>query len=430
MQTCSPPRPRTRKGDFEAAAKEYRALAELGNPVAQFDLAALYVNGQGVRQSDINAYAWASLAAASGNAPAKALADKLRPGLAPGAEQVARDIVAPYDPATRDAAIMPHIEEDIERTGRCKILSHAFDLEYPPEAQSRGMQSKVFVEYAVAADGRARNPRIIYALPKGTFEASARQVVMGLRHPAGTGVEHCRLMVHYDAGQDYYPKLEAFAQQTLKDAQAGDPESQYVYGLMLAGLPQLGKSHKDALPWFIKAAQNGSAPAQYQVGSSLLYGIGCQCEVTKGSVWLKRSAEAGEPEAQVTLAAYALRGNPTAEDMGIAQQWLERAAAANDIDGNYYLAALLAAAPDAHMRDPQRALRLLETLRREMDSNPTVLEIRAAAQASAGNFSDAAATEQEAIAKARWLHWDLAPLNERLARYQSGEPWFGNLLIL
>jgi len=37
-------------------------------------------------------------------------------------------------------------------------------------------------------------------------------------------------------------------------------------------------------------------------------------------------------------------------------------------------------------------------------------------------------SEQCAIGQAQKLEWDLAPLNERLARYQSGQPWTGYLL--
>jgi hypothetical protein len=80
-----------KKGDYEAAAKDYRSMAELGNPIAQYDLAALYLNGQGVKRSELNAYAWASLAASNGNAQAKGLADRLRPNLAPGSEKIAQD---------------------------------------------------------------------------------------------------------------------------------------------------------------------------------------------------------------------------------------------------------------------------------------------------------------------------------------------------
>jgi hypothetical protein len=77
-----------------------------------------------------------------------------------------------------------------------------------------------------------------------------------------------------------------------------------------------------------------------------------------------------------------------------------------------------------------RALRLLKQLKRDEEGNPSVLEIRAAALASAGDFDAAKISEQHAIDQAKRLKWDLAPLNERLGRYESGQGWYGNLLIL
>jgi hypothetical protein len=37
-------------------------------------------------------------------------------------------------------------------------------------------------------------------------------------------------------------------------------------------------------------------------------------------------------------------------------------------------------------------------------------------------------SEQKAIRMARKLGWDLGPLEQRLARYQSHNPWWGSLL--
>src|SRR2546423_7746914 len=71
------------KGDYERAFKDYRELAELGQPQAQYNLAVMYAKGQGVRQSELNAYAWATLAVEGEYGPARALAEKLRPELAP-----------------------------------------------------------------------------------------------------------------------------------------------------------------------------------------------------------------------------------------------------------------------------------------------------------------------------------------------------------
>jgi TPR repeat protein len=41
------------KADYQAAAKDYRQLAVLGNPIAQYDLATLYLNGQGVKHTNV-----------------------------------------------------------------------------------------------------------------------------------------------------------------------------------------------------------------------------------------------------------------------------------------------------------------------------------------------------------------------------------------
>src|SRR5437588_234200 len=72
------------KGDYAKAFRDFRELAELGQPTAQFNLAVMYAKGQGVRQSEIYAYAWASLAAENGLEKAEHMADGLRPGIAPG----------------------------------------------------------------------------------------------------------------------------------------------------------------------------------------------------------------------------------------------------------------------------------------------------------------------------------------------------------
>lgn len=46
------------KGDFVGAAKEWRPLAEGGDPVAQYNLGLLYLDGHGVPQSTEEAANW------------------------------------------------------------------------------------------------------------------------------------------------------------------------------------------------------------------------------------------------------------------------------------------------------------------------------------------------------------------------------------
>jgi TPR repeat protein len=271
----------------------------------------MYAKGQGVRVSELNAYVWATLAADNGNVPAKALADQLRPLLAPGSEKIAEDIRAPYSRAALDARLMPQTPLGAARDPACRPVSQIAPS-YPMGSRTRGMQGEV---------------------------------------------------------------------------------------------------------------------AQFEVGDALMTGWGCRADVDKGLVWLRKAAEADEPNAQVSLASYALRGTPDATGARGAMVWLERAAAHHDSHGTLYLAAVLAATPVTELRNPQRALQLIHGVD-AVSEDPTPFEIRAAAQAASGKFADAVRDQRKAIALATSLGWNLAPLKERLARYESRQAWYGNLLTL
>jgi len=421
------------KGDYARALQDFRELAELGQPTAQYDLAVMYANGQGTRQSDIYAYAWASLAAENGLEKAKTLADALRPNLAPGSEKIAADIQAQFGNAVLDARLNPKIVQTAENEdrARCSPL-HAYVPPYPDDARMRGVQGQVYVEFSVKADGRSRNPRIILAVPEGTFEPTVRDALLHSEFgaaPADQPPIQCTMFYRFVIqGAAGYSRLDAYVDEILAHAKAGDPQAQMLYGMLLVGLPQLNKPRSQALPWFLKSARAGTPVAQYQVGYSLLKGWGCNCEENKGLDWLRRAAQAGQPDAEVTLAMYALKGSPDEERSRQARLWLEQAAASGSHDGKLYLSALLATAPEPQGGDPRRALTLLDEVFRGVKDDPTAFEIRAAAQASTGRFKEALQSEHKAIEMAQRLKWDVTPLNERLAHYMANQPWRGSLL--
>ncbi len=424
------------KGDYERAAHDYRELAELGQPLAQYNLAVMYLNGQGLRESELNAYVWASLSAENGYPAAKALADQLRPQLAPGSEKLAAEIAAPFSRASLDARLLPQLEDDVEREARCRSDKHQVELagRYPRAALATGQQGSVVVRYTLMPDGSSRNPRILYAVPPGTFERTVRTAILHLHSPEDprAAPADCSVMYRFVMAGSTFDGLKDFAKNVRVEAEAGKPAAQLTYGMLLANFPgELAVKKSDSVPWFLKAAQAGSPQAQFAVGTSLtLNGWGCHCDETKGEVWLRKAAEADHPAAQVGLATYALRGSPTEANTRLASVWLERAAKNGDQEGMFYLAALLAATPFADLRDPGRALALLEKVQGEFSNNPSLNEIRAAAQAGGGDFKAAVASEQHAIGSARVVSWNLAPLKERLARYQASQAWYGNLLAL
>lgn len=425
-----------KQGDYEKAFNEYRDLAQLGQPTAQYNLAVMYARGLGIQQSDLNAYAWASLAGDNGDSNGKRLAEKLRQDLVPGTEKIAEDVRRQYGQQALDERLMPKIERDPlpdkPENSRCRSVHTEFPT-YPASALDNGKEGIVYAEFSVHADGSARNPRIIYALPAGLFEAAVRDSLLHTRYPKGSADA---LPVHCGAIYDFFNRtiqgdalqLKYVLSKARISAEAGDPSSELLYGMLLAGLGDQKTSRSDALPWFLKAAQAGSPVGQYQVGYGLLKGWGCHCDENKGAEWLRRAAQQDQPDAQVALAEYSLRGKPDEESVKRAKMWLERAAASGSWDGKLYLAALLAAAPYSDVRDASAASWLIDEVFAGVKDDPTASEIRAAAAANSGDFDKAVKVENKALDQAWHLAWDLTPLRERLAHYRAHQPWYGDLL--
>jgi Flp pilus assembly protein TadD len=86
---------------------------------------------------------------------------------------------------------------------------------------------------------------------------------------------------------------------------------------------------------------------------------------------------------------------------------------------------LLATCPDESLRRPAEAVRVSEELRaRQPNPDPEVLDLAAAAYASAGRFDDAVSTARSAAELARRIgRLDLAGfIEQRLRRYEAHQP--------
>ena len=439
-----------KKGDYSSAFQQFLALAKLGQPLAQLDVAYMYESGQGTRQSDIHAYAWAVLAARNGEAKGLKLSQQLLPtlALAPGSRRIAAWITADYTPEALERTLLPRkspaAAPDPTQRGReqpCRPVK-LYRPSFPLREQMDGEQGRLLVAFSVLPDGTTRLPHVLFETPlpnRSDFEFLTRQSILRSRFPPRPGVGPVECALYYQFVASYlsasdYPQLESYLHRARRHARAGDPMAALVYGTMLAGLPQLHENRRAALRWLVKAAQAGIAAGEFDTGASLLTGWGMTgwgsaSDIRKGLRWLRLAAAQNDPDAEALLAQWQLRGTP---DLAAAQQavlWLDQAAAQDNDFGDLYLSAVLAAWPQPAIRNPERAL-LLEKKAFEDGTgvDPTGLEIRAAAHAAAGNFNRAVRSEREALAKARDLHWNLAPLEQRLKRYEAREPWYGNLL--
>ena len=65
------------RGDYAAALREWRPLAEQGHAQAQYNLGVMYANGQGVAQDKVQAHMWLNLADRQGFESAAIIRDKV-----------------------------------------------------------------------------------------------------------------------------------------------------------------------------------------------------------------------------------------------------------------------------------------------------------------------------------------------------------------
>lgn len=186
--------------------------------------------------------------------------------------------------------------------------------------------------------------------------------------------------------------------------------------------------------------QRGDAGAADRVYADAEASLGPTREIL-----LTRSAlafQSGDPAAALAHARRALANDPKdvevliiaseiAERIGDSGQALEHARAAHALRPDALIVAsqlawILATTPDAGLRNPSEALRVLEPMVPGPDAaSPDTLDALAACYAADGRFADAVRTARRAIAAAgrRAGVASVDELRARLALYESGRPY-------
>lgn len=125
-----------------------------------------------------------------------------------------------------------------------------------------------------------------------------------------------------------------------KRARAGDPVAQNVVGMAYKYGEVTAQNHSLSLCWFLKAARQGDADAQFNLGR--IYGkatgsvYGKQRAAPRDDVaaahWYQSAAEQDYGPAQRNLADMYAEGSPTVpQDRARAAFWMRRVAAAGDL---------------------------------------------------------------------------------------------------
>jgi uncharacterized protein len=124
-------------------------------------------------------------------------------------------------------------------------------------------------------------------------------------------------------------------------ARAGDPVAQSRLGTLYYPGHGVRESDVQALAWFERAARQGLAEAQFNLGNMYAYGLAPLPADADGNrlaaQWYFEAARQGHADAQYSLGILFLTGSGVDQSAEEADKWIGRAAAQGHADARAYL---------------------------------------------------------------------------------------------
>ena len=111
-----------------------------------------------------------------------------------------------------------------------------------------------------------------------------------------------------------------------KAAEQGFARAQYDLGLMYEFGTGVERSNEKAAEWYLKAAEQGYADAQYNLGYMYEYGTGVEQSYEKAAEWVQKAADQGYADAQYNLGDMYRDGRGVEESFEKAAEWVQKAA--------------------------------------------------------------------------------------------------------
>ena len=111
-----------------------------------------------------------------------------------------------------------------------------------------------------------------------------------------------------------------------KAAEQGHAPAQFNLGLMYANGTGVAKDDAQAVSWYRKAAEQGFATAQLNLGAMYANGTGVAKDDEQAVSWFRKAAEQGDATAQNNLGVMYANGRGLARDYAQAAAWYRKAA--------------------------------------------------------------------------------------------------------
>ena len=312
------PRPGAARADVRARARLRNRLrrgaalvcaaAARGNAPAELGLGVIYANGFGVEADPAAGAAWYERAAAKGNSDAQvALALLCDAGQG-----------MPSDPA-RAAALFEQAAEQRQSRAHYHFALHL--LEGNGVAENRVM-AETHLRRAALTGYRRR----CCALAGCTAARTKRRCGIGRRPISAMPKRNSRSACCIARGEGVPQRLEIAARWFEKAAEQGHAAAQFNLGVVRLNGSGIERDPVLAANWLARAAEQGMVRAQTRLARLYFTGDGDAQDYRKAAEWLQRAAGAGDSEAETLLAGLYLSGNGVAHDPAEAERLLRSAA--------------------------------------------------------------------------------------------------------
>lgn len=315
------------------ASKHWLASAEKGDPLAQANAGDMYRRGDGVEKDFDKARAWIQKAVDQG-------CEQGEYGLAQlyfygqGVEfdlsksaQWARKAAEKGMPEAQHQ-LASHLETGV---GVQKNEDEAFHW-----YQKAGEQDYAYAQWALGKmfiEGRGVDRNLIdgyywwsiATMPDEEHAKSEREKVRQQMTDSQVRIAESRIQAWRERQE-----FEIVRTRAESDWPSPSPEAKTLLAIMYLDGKGTPRNAALAYSWFLKAAQQGHAPAQYEVGVMLLNGDGVPKDDQLAAHWFRKAADQGDASAQQNLGVSYYFGRGVPKDAQTGYFWLLLAAAKGD----------------------------------------------------------------------------------------------------
>jgi hypothetical protein len=213
-------------------------------------------------------------------------------------------------------------------------------------------KKEVCMELAVIRDSFCNWPR---CFPGAEMLRGGRRKKKG-RTKSGYRALVSALAVFLLLGPQMAPALEnASVERMRRAAEEGSAKAQYHVGLMYSQGRNVPQDKQQAVAWYRKASEQGHVRAQYSLGLCYLNGRGVMRDGLEAAKWFRKAGNQGMARAQYNLGLLYDRGEGVAQNVPRAARWYRRAADQGFVKAQYNLGVVYERGRGAEDRDFERA---------------------------------------------------------------------------